>query len=283
MSNENNAKANVSQTLLGANDKGRVTYQVNGEEINLSFQIVRNFLTRGDGTVTDAEVIMFISLCKANGLNPFVGDCWLVKYASRDGRPAQPAQMITSRDAFMKRGEASGDVYVGFRSGVIIIRDGKPVEIEGSFFLPTDQLVGGWAEVHRKDRRFPILSKVRLVEYNTGKSTWSTKPGTMIIKVAEAQAFRKAFPIQMSGLYTPEELPDEQLQQISSVAPNVAIPEFKEEETVERPSPEQAADPETEFTPDPVPVDARTNDVNGDKEQFLRELHGDDDESLFKL
>ena len=37
MANENNTQAAVSQTLFGANDKGRVTYQVNGEDVNLSF------------------------------------------------------------------------------------------------------------------------------------------------------------------------------------------------------------------------------------------------------
>ena len=68
MANENNTQANVSQTLLGANDRGRVSYEVNGETINLSFQIVRNFITRGSKDVSDAECIMFISLCKANKL-----------------------------------------------------------------------------------------------------------------------------------------------------------------------------------------------------------------------
>lgn len=242
MANENNTQANVSQTLLGANDKGRVTYQVNGEDVNLSFPIVRNYLTRGNAAVTDAEVIMFISICKANLLNPFIGECWLVKFQG------SPASMITARDAFLKRAESSPD-YLGLKSGVILLRDGKVVYEEGAFFLPGEQLVGGWCEVHRRDRKFPVIAKVRLQEYNKGKSTWASMPGTMIQKVAEAQALRKAYPLQAAGLYTPEEMPDEQGPEPAPAA-NAIKPVFTE---ADAPSPEQQPDREAEFTPDPEP------------------------------
>ena len=256
MNNVNNSTAAVSQALLGANDKGRVSYEVNGETVNLSFPIVRNYLTRGDATVTDAECIMFISLCKANKLNPFLGDAYLVKYDQRS-----PATMVTARDAFAKRAEG-GPGFEGFQSGVIVLRDGKVEELEGAFFLPGDTLIGGWARVYRADRKFPNVQRVRLAEYNTGKSTWATKPATMIQKVAEAHAFRKAFPMATAGLYTPEELPDEQggqpaPAQVQGGAPNVAIAQFTEapaERVIDQPAPEEQADPEPpEFTADQEP------------------------------
>lgn len=49
-------------------------------------------------------------------------------------------------------------------------------------------------------------SEVYFSEYNTGKSTWAQKPATMICKVAESHALRKAFPSSMASLYIPEEL-----------------------------------------------------------------------------
>lgn len=255
MAKENNTQANVSQSLLGANDKGRVSYEVNGETVNLSFQIVRNYLTRGQAAVTDAEVIQFISLCRANQLNPFIGDAYMVKYMPRDGRPAEPAQMIISKSAFMKRGEISPQ-FTGYQAGVILLRDKQIVEQEGSFFLPGDQLVGGWAKVYRKDRAHPIVARVRLQEYNKGKSTWAAMPGTMIRKVAIAQAFREAFPFAADGMYTPEEIPDEQEQLPEHKGEaNKAIPQFQEEQKqIDAPAPEQQADPEPpEFTADPEP------------------------------
>ena len=253
MANENNMAA-VSQALLGANDKGRVTYEVNGEDINLSFQIVRNFLTRGNAAVSDAEVIQFISLCKANKLNPFIGEAWLVKYDAKT-----PAQMLTARDAFMKRAEECPQ-YEGYRSGVILVREGKIVFEEGAFFLPTDQIVGGWAEVYRSDRKCPITQRVRLQEYNSGKSTWAKMPGTMIQKVAEAHAFRKAFPMVVSGMYTPEEMPDVQEQERQPEA-NATPANFTEAEPIDPPTPEPQPDPEPEFSPDPEPAEDENMDL----------------------
>ena len=258
-SNAGAAQANTvtvaAQALLGANDKGRVTYEVNGETINLSFKIVRDYLTRGNAAVTDAEVIQFISLCKANKLNPFIGEAWLVKFQG------SPASMITARDAFLKRAE-SAPTFEGLQSGIIIQRGKEVVEEEGAFFLPGDTLIGGWCRVYRSDRKFPYLSRVRLCEYNKGKSTWAAMPGTMIQKVAEAQALRKAFPFQTSGMYTPEEMPDDQGQQqpAAQTEANKGQAVFRAEEPaaalIDTPAPEVVADrPAPEFTPDPEPVE----------------------------
>ena len=40
-------------------------------EIDLSPDIVRKFLVRGQGTVTEQEIALFIGMCQANKLNPF--------------------------------------------------------------------------------------------------------------------------------------------------------------------------------------------------------------------
>ena len=75
----------------------------------------------------------------------------------------------------------------------------------------------------------------------------------MIQKVAEAHAFRKAFPVVMSGLYIPEEMPDEQ-PQLEQGEANKAVPQFHEPEQIDAPAPEQQPDQEQEFNPDPEPV-----------------------------
>ena len=281
MANEKN-KASVGQSLLGANDKGRVTYQVNGEDVNLSFQIVRNFLTRGSAAVTDAELVQFISLCRANLLNPFIGDAYMVKYGS------EPASMIISKAAFMKRGENSKD-YAGYQAGVIILREGKILMEEGSFYLPGDTLVGGWAKVYRKDREHPVTARVRLQEYNSGKSTWAKMPGTMIRKVAIAQAFREAFPMAVEGMYIPEEMPDEQsaepmpeANQIKPVFTEADAPAPQEPNEAPSEAPQDAPAPEPE--PEPIPaVEAPTEPQNAPQEEKLPwEDDQDNNFDLFK-
>lgn len=232
-------------------EEKKITYNVGDEEITLTRNIVRQYLCRGDAAnVTDAEIVQFMFLCKVNGLNPFVADAYLVKYKNA------PAQMITSKSAFMKRAEA-GTNYTGFKAGVIVLRENKVEEIEGAFCLPTDTLVGGWAEVHRSDREFPIVARVALREYSTGQSTWAAKPATMIRKVAISQAFREAYPINLGGMYTPEEeTPEDQSQPAApAIAPNSV------EVHIEAPADQGAIEaapvkaPET-AEPQPVPVPA---------------------------
>lgn len=184
--------------ILSDGDKGKLTYNVNGQDVALSYRIVRQFLTRGEGGVTDAEIVQFISLCKFNQLNPFLGEAYLVKYGN------SPASMITSKEALMKRAESS-EQYDGFQAGVIVMRNNELVEVEGSFILPTDQLLGGWCKVFRKDRKVPVVSRVSFQEFSKNQSTWKTMPATMIRKVAEAQAFREAFPVNLGGMYIAEE------------------------------------------------------------------------------
>lgn len=175
-----------------------MTYSVAGQDVHLNYTIVRNYLTKGGGKVTDADLVQFIAVCKFNQLNPFLNEAYLVKYGDA------PAQMVVSKEALMKRAESCKE-YDGFEAGIIVMRKNEIVDVPGSFIAPGDTLVGGWAIVHRSDKKFPYISRVNLSEYSTGKSLWDGKPSTMIRKVAIVQAMREAFPAQLGAMYTQEE------------------------------------------------------------------------------
>ena len=50
-----------------------VSFEVNGSTVELSPQIVREYLVSGDKErVTMKEIVMFINMCKFNGLNPWL-------------------------------------------------------------------------------------------------------------------------------------------------------------------------------------------------------------------
>lgn len=186
------------QTAAKQPERGKVTYQSGGQDVTLSYQIVRSFLTKGDGQVTDQDLTQFISVCKYNQLNPFLNEAYLVKFGTK------PAQMIVSKEAYMKRAE-SCDTYDGMQAGVIVLRDNQVIELEGNFYLNSDKLLGGWAKVYRSDRKYPFVAKIRIEEYNKGRSTWNEIPSTMIAKVAKVQALREAFPAQFGAMYVHEE------------------------------------------------------------------------------
>jgi len=181
-------------------DKGRTTYQVAGQDVTLSFNIVRNFLTKGNASVTDQELVQFISICKFNQLNPFLNEAYLVKFG---GQNAQ-AQMIVSKEALMKRAEQCKE-YDGFKAGLIVEREKEILDIEGCCMLPNDKLIGGWAAVYRNDRKYPFVSRISVAEYDKKQSTWNDKKSTMTRKTAIVQAMREAFPTQLGAMYTAEE------------------------------------------------------------------------------
>lgn len=194
--NQNNQSQEIA---IFGNEKGLVSYNVGGQEVKLSFNIVRNYLTKGCKNVPDYDVVQFIQICRFNTLNPFLGEAFLVKYDEKS-----PAQMVVSKEALMKRAETN-EHYKGFKAGIIVKR-GEGVEyLEGSFKMPEDTIVGGWAEVYRDDREFPVKISVSFSEYNKGQSTWKGMPGTMIRKVALAQALREAFSVQIGAMYVSEE------------------------------------------------------------------------------
>lgn len=204
------------QAKLQVNDKDIVTYEVAGQEVKLSYSIVRKYLTKGNADVTDQELVQFISVCKFNKLNPFLNEAYLIKFKSARGDGN--AQMIVSKEALFKRAEAC-EQYDGIEAGIIVLRGDNVVELEGCFRQAKDVLLGGWAKVYRKDRRVPTVSKVNLSEYDKGNSIWNEKKATMISKIAKVQALREAFPSQLGAMYAKEETTalEQQAKQVKDV------------------------------------------------------------------
>lgn len=183
-------------------------YKINGEEFKLTLGQIYHEIASGTIKPTYPECMMFLHLCRVQKLNPYLNEAYLLKYSSNT-----PAQIITSKEAFEKRASQC-EFYDGKKAGIIIERDGKIIEVEGSFYLPTDKLVGGWCAVYRKDRRQPTYISVSFEEYvgrkkdGTPNSMWSSsgKPATMIRKVAVVQALRESFPNELNGMFMDEEM-----------------------------------------------------------------------------
>ena len=183
-------------------------YEANGMKVTLSPNVVRNYLVSGNKElVTMQEVAMFINLCKFSGLNPWLKEAYLIKYSSNE-----PATLVTGKEAFQKRAEDNPN-YDGSEAGIIVLIE-ETGEIEyrkGTIKLAGETIIGGYAEVWRKDRAHSTRIEVSFDEYAGRKKDgslngqWSKKPATMIRKVALVQALREAFPKAFGGMYTAEE------------------------------------------------------------------------------
>lgn len=181
-------------------------YMANGMKVTLTPGTVRKYLVSGDpDRVSDQEIAMFINLCRFTGLNPWLREAYCIKYGN------DPATLVVGKDAYFKRAEANKD-YDGMEAGIIVQNTTGEIEYRvGTMRLKDEELIGGYAEVFRKDRSHSFRVEVSFDEYagrkrdGTLNSQWSKKPATMIRKVAIVQALREAFPQSFAGMYVAEE------------------------------------------------------------------------------
>ena len=142
-----------------------VTYEVDGQQIKLTPQIVQDYIVGTGAQITIPEFKMFTELCKVRGLNPFLREAYCIKYSNKT-----PATIVVGKDAILKRAVLNPK-YNGMKSGIIVTNEnGEEKKRTGTFKLPTETLVGGWAEVFRKDWENSIEASVSLEEAIQRKS-----------------------------------------------------------------------------------------------------------------
>lgn len=133
--------------------------------------------------LTDAELALFIEHCKATRLNPYKREVWAIKAGGR-------LQVMTGINGFL----SIANNHPMF--------DGMEVEVDDDQ-KPTKAT----CKVYRKDRRFPAVGVALLKEYGKDTPIWRQMPRVMLTKVAKSIAIREAFPMELNGLYSEEEMP----------------------------------------------------------------------------
>jgi len=159
---------------------------------------------------SDAELRMFLAKCKRTRLDPFLKQIYSIKrYVSGEGG---------GPGGYVHQTQVSID---GAR--LVAERSGKYEGQVGPFYCGSD---GNWREVWLEDAppaaakvgvlksgfQAPIFATARYSSYVQTKkdkspnAMWEKMPDTMLAKCAEMLALRKAFPADLGGLYTAEEM-----------------------------------------------------------------------------
>jgi len=184
------------------------------DKIQLSIAIVKRIIavkTKSGKSCSDEDAFKFMLMCQARKLNPFEGDAYLIGYDSQSG---PTFSLITAHQAFLKRAELHPE-FDGMESGTIVLRNGEAIDLLGDWHMPNDNILGGWAIVYFKNRKFPMKKRLRLARFNKGFGIWKDDPAGMIVKCAEADALRSSFPTMLGGMFISEELPVERATEIA--------------------------------------------------------------------
>jgi phage recombination protein Bet len=162
-------------------------------------QLIKKYLCKG---INDDELHLFAAVCKKTGLDPFMKQIYAVKRGDQ-------MTIQTAIDGFRLIAERTGRYCPGQESTFVYKGDRL---FSATSYVKKQTKDGTWHE---------ISASAHFDEYkpNYKSQFWDSKPHVMLAKCAESLALRKAFPNELSGLYTSEEM--DQAENISPSKPKV--------------------------------------------------------------
>lgn len=167
----------------------------------------------------DAQLRMFLEICKETGLSPWLKEIYFV---------AEKSIIMASRDGYLRVANEHPQ-FDGMETRVE--RDDRNVPIKAT------------CSVWRKDRTHAITCEAYYSEYKKSGPVWSQYPSAMISKVAEVLALKRSFAI--NGVVAEEEMGTAQVTEIRKPQAVVAIAEQLREDYEEEVTYEDAPDQPT--------------------------------------
>lgn len=144
---------------------------------------------------SDDELALFLHHCKTTGLDPLSNQIYWIKRGN-EGRPQVAiggARLVAERTGRYRPGHTlwyddAGATYE------VWLKDTPPAASRVTVFKDGVEVPGRAVTYKERAQNTP---------------TWKSMPATMLAKCAEMDTLRTAFPQELSGLYSPEEMGSE--------------------------------------------------------------------------
>ncbi len=178
---------------------------IQNQETDSKRELIKRLYFKG---CSDDEIDLFMHVCKRTGLDPMANQIYPIK---RGGK----LTCQTGIDGLRLVGERTGNYSPGKEA--TFTYDDKGHLVSATSYIKKRTSDGTWHEV---------AATAYLDEYNAKQGCWGKMPRAMLSKCAEALALRKAFPLEMSGVYTKDEMDQADATPIEPVQIESEIPDM---------------------------------------------------------
>lgn len=162
--------------------------------------------------LSDDEFKVFLYTCQRTGLDPFAKQIYAVKRF--DGKLQREVMTIqTGIDGYRLIADRSGTYAPGSEPTYTYDPQGKIVSATSYVKKLTKD--GTW---HTVSAQAFYDEYVQTTKDGRAMGMWAKMSRTMLAKCAEALALRKAFPSQLSGIYTKEEMEQADVVDVTSTS-----------------------------------------------------------------